>query len=156
MLDGLDIQISNLKDLERAFVKDVRSIQRELTTSTRKVARDLEKEIRTLVRAEMLSYGYKPEGVEEMLTGIRVYHIRGKGKRIYARIKVIFLGAGDWVNAHLGEHTNRTQYSTGRSTGRLKPNKLNLDVYVDRESPKLKEIAERIMKRILELKGPRT
>lgn len=152
----IDMQITNLKEIEAAFKKDVRSIQRELTKETGKIARDIEKEIKTLVRADMLSHGYKSDGVDEMLSGIRVYHIKGRGVNIYARIKVIFLGAGNWVNAHLGEHTDRSQYSTGKSTGRLKPNALNLDVYVDREAPKLQEVAERIAKRILELKGPGT
>ena len=152
----LDMQITNLKELEREFKKDVRSIQRELTKETGKIARNLDKEIKNLVRAEMLSYGYKPSGVEEMLKGIRVYHIKGRGVNIYARIKVTFLGAGNWVNAHLGEHKERyTETGIPSYRGKLKPEALDLDGYVDREAPRLQEIAERITKRILELKTTR-
>ena len=151
---GIDMQITNLKALERAWKKDVKKIQRELTKEAGFIGGSLDREIRGLVRSELLSYGYSSNGIDRILDGIRVLQYAGKGIRIYSRVKVTLQGGG-WANVHLGAHTDRTKKNTsGASTGRLKPDRLNLDVYVDRTAPKFKEIAERITKRVLELKTP--
>ena len=151
---GIDTQIINLKELERSFKKDVRKIQRELTKEAGAIGRNLDTEIRALVRSDLLSHGYSSNGIDHILEGIRVDQYTGKGVRIYTRIRVTLKGGG-WANAHLGEHHPRyTKEGIPQYTGTLKPDKLNLDLYADRTAPKLQEIAERITKKILELKQP--
>ena len=132
----------------------MRKIQRLLNKEAEGVGRDLDQQIRALVRADLLSHGYSSNSIDEILGGIRVYQYKGTRNNVYSRIKVTLLGGG-WANVHLGRHTDRTKKNTtGASTGRLKPEALNLDVYVGRTAPKFQEIAERITKRVLELKTP--
>ena len=150
---GLDIQLSNLKSLERAWKKDIRTIQHVLDREAEGVGKMLERDVKNLVRADLLSHGYGSDIIDEILDGITVLQYKAKGARLYARIKVTLVGGG-WANAHLGEHTDREQRTTGKSTGRLKPDKLNLDVFLDRTAPQFAEAVEKIAARILDLKQP--
>ena len=104
----LQQEIINLKALERSFKKDVRKIQRLLNKEAEGVGRDLDQQIRALVRADLLSHGYSSNGIDEILGGIRVYQYKGTRNNVYSRIKVTLLGGG-WANAHLGRHTDRTK-----------------------------------------------
>lgn len=140
----LNIRGVNIKAIEDAYKKDITEIQVQMKREALKLAKRMERDIRNLVKVDLLSHGY--QGIESILDGIQVKEYTGRGNKIYVRVRVSLTGL---AKIHLGQHRERFHHS-GKSTGTLKPSRLNLDAYLDREAPKLQALTERITAKILD------
>lgn len=148
----LEQRVVNLKELEREFNKTVPAINRALNSEFLSYSKRVTLEIQSIVRNDLLKYNYSGNAIDKILKGLSVKTSTSKGNKVFARVTISVNGR--LARIHLGEHKERFTQD-GLSRGTLKPDRLNLANICRRDEPKIQEIAERVTKKVLELKRVR-